>query len=129
MTKKNWFGQKNYLNWIKFNLARYRANFKCQIYFQTDVAQSSDSKENKNENSKPQDQATTKPDVDQEKSPVQKDGKKEGSESPEEDRDIIVDYTDEETVKTLCSQVSLQFFVTEGYKMILKRKKSPGWFL
>lgn len=70
-----------------------------------DVAQSSDSKENKNENSKPQDQATTKPDVDQEKSPDQKDGKKEGSESPEEDRDIIVDYTDEETVKTLCSQV------------------------
>lgn len=107
-------------------MARYRANFKCWIYFQTDVAQSSDSKENKNENSKPQDPATTKPDVDQEKSPDQKDRKKGGSESPEDDKDIIVDYTDEETVKTLCSQVRLQFFVTEGYKMILKRKKSPG---
>lgn len=63
-----------------------------------------DSKENKNEHSEPQEQATNKPDV--EKSPDQKDGKKEGSESPEEDMDIIVDYTDEETVKTLCSQVS-----------------------
>lgn len=61
-----------------------------------------DSKENKNEHSEPQEQATNKP----EKSPDQKDGKKEGSESPEEDMDIIVDYTDEETVKTLCSQVS-----------------------
>lgn len=66
-----------------------------------------DSKENKNEHSEPQEHlATNKPDVDQEKSPDQKDGKKEGSESPEEDMDIIVDYTDEETVKTLCSQVS-----------------------
>lgn len=95
------------------NLARHGANFQCWFYFQTDMAQSSDSKENKNdskenknEHSEPQEQATNKPDVDQEKSPDQKDGKKEGSESPEEDMDIIVDYTDEETVKTLCSQVS-----------------------
>lgn len=81
-----------------------------------------DSKENKNEHSEPQEQATNKPDVDQEKSPDQKDGKKEGSESPEEDMDIIVDYTDEETVKTLCSQVSDWFYVTDGYKIILSRK-------
>lgn len=87
------------------NLARHGDNFHCCFYFQTDMAQSSDSKENKNdskenknEHSEPQEQATNKPD--------QKDGKKEGSESPEEDMDIIVDYTDEETVKTLCSQVS-----------------------
>lgn len=94
-------------------MARHGANFQCCFYFQTDMAQSSDSKENKNdskenknEHSEPQEQATNKPDVDQEKSTDQKDGKKEGSESPEEDMDIIVDYTDEETVKTLCSQVS-----------------------
>lgn len=94
-------------------MARHGANFQCCFYFQTDMAQSSDSKENKNdskenknEHSEPQEQATNKPDVVQEKSADQKDGKKEGSESPEEDMDIIVDYTDEETVKTLCSQVS-----------------------
>lgn len=108
MTKKLVWPKKLFeLNKIEFGKTWSQFSALSWFYFQTDVAQSSDSKENKNENSKPQDQATNKPDVDQEKSLDQKDGKKEGSESPKEDRDIIiVDYTDEETVKTLCSQVS-----------------------
>nr|XP_022329995.1 probable E3 ubiquitin-protein ligase HERC1 isoform X2 [Crassostrea virginica] len=64
-----------------------------------DFAQSSDSKEKKEDDSKPAGEAT-----EQEECPGQKEEKKEPPpQSPQ--GEVTVDYTDEETMKTLCSQV------------------------
>ncbi|XP_048738015.2 probable E3 ubiquitin-protein ligase HERC1 isoform X3 [Ostrea edulis] len=73
-----------------------------------DVAQSSDSKENKKkeeEVSKSQNETLDISAQENEKTLGMKDEKKEESQSEERDEDRTVDYTDEETVKTLCSQV------------------------
>ncbi|XP_062621584.1 probable E3 ubiquitin-protein ligase HERC1 [Saccostrea cucullata] len=72
-----------------------------------DIAQSFHSKEKKNneKDAKSQNAASNKSDKDGEKSSYKDDEKKEEGQSEEEDKDEIVDFTDEETVKTLCSQV------------------------
>lgn len=71
----------------------------------TDFAQSSDSKEKKENDSKPAGEAT-----EQEECLGQKEEKKEPPpQSPQ--GEVTVDYTDEETMKTLCSQVRINSYM------------------
>lgn len=70
-----------------------------------DVAQSSDSKEKKEDDSKPGGEAT-----EQEECRGQKEEKKDPPpQSPQ--GEVTVDYTDEETMKTLCSQVRIKSYM------------------
>ena len=70
-----------------------------------DVAQSSDSKEKKEDDSKPGGEATV-----QEECHGQKEEKKDHTpQSPQ--GEVTVDYTDEETMKTLCSQVRINSYM------------------